>query len=187
MDLLKRIEKMIPEEGTVTADVAQNQSQGNVDVVGGECPDGYFYCPKKKKCVKDSKSNESIVSGAVVGSGQTRVVGQKDKYLTVVRRNPRPLKFSQLTGAYLPPVEDEEPYEEEIEEGLFSGGSLKKYFEMAKKSWHGLDIELDKKKKEIHIMAGTERIMDAVFDWAKDKLPIKTKVIKSQGIVTIKV
>ena len=115
MNLIKRIEKMIPEEGTVTGDVAQNTAKGSVDVVGGECPDGYYYCPRRKKCVKEEDMDEASLSGGVEGSGQTRVVGQRDKYITVVRRNPRPLKFSKLLGAYLPPDEDEEEFEGEEE------------------------------------------------------------------------
>lgn len=186
MDLLKRIDKMIPEE-VVSGDIAQNTAKGSVDVVGGECPEGEYYCPKRKKCMP--KTDETTTVSGVVGSGQTRAVGTKDKYISVVRRNPRPLKFSELTGAYLPPEEDTEedvPGEpEEVDEGLFSGNKLKKYFEKAKKSWHGLDMEM--KGKEIRIFAGTERIVDAVYDWAKDKLPITFKVSKSQGIVTIKV
>jgi hypothetical protein len=187
MDIIKKIDKIVPEEATVTGDVAQNTAKGSVDVVGGDCPDGYHYCEKRKKCIKDGSVTESVVVAAVVGSGQTRAVGAKDKYVSVVKRQPRPLKFSKLLGAYIPPEEDEEeiiPGEpEEVDEGLFSD-PLKKYFEMAKKSWHGLDIEMG--KKQFSIMAGTKRQMDSVYDWAKDKMPIKFKIIKNNGTVTIK-
>lgn len=191
MDLIKRIEKIVPEDATVTGDVAQNTAQGSVDVVGGECPDGFHYCEKRKKCIKNEDIMESVVAAAVVGSGQTRAVGSKDKYVTVVRRNPRPLKWNKLLGAYLPPVEDEEeviPGEpEEVDEGLFGGGQLKKYYEMVKKSWHGLEVRMDASKKIIEIFVGTKRQTDTVAEWARDHLPIKFKVMKNQGVVTIKV
>ena len=196
MDIIEKIQKMIPEEGTVTGDIAQNTSgtkvNGGIATIGYKCQEGYKWDPKKRECVKED-IDESITAGAVVGSQQTRAVGQRDKYLTVLRRNPRPLKWNNLLGGYLPPVEDEEidiPGEtEEVEEAFsFSKASeLKKYMDKISRSWHGLDVEWDKKNKEIHIFSGSVNITDAVYQWAKDRLPIKFKVSKDKGIVTVKV
>ena len=56
-DIINKINILIGEEGTVTADVEQNLAKGHVDVIGGECPKGYVYDKKKKVCVleKDEK------------------------------------------------------------------------------------------------------------------------------------
>jgi hypothetical protein len=115
MDLLHKIDKMIVDT-TVAGDVAQNKTQGKVDVVGGECPEGMYYCKKRKTCVP--KTNETIVASAVVGSGQTRVWGSSFNLIDalenkekVVDKNDdkskenlgRPdLKFDSLLGAYVP-------------------------------------------------------------------------------------
>ena len=190
MDLIKKINKMIPEDGTVTPDVAQNTTKGSVDVVGGECPDGYHYCPKRKKCIKDEDIIESVVAAAVVGSQQTRSVGEKDKYVMVLRRNPRPLKFNKLLGGYLPPEEDDEeiiPGEPiEVDES-FGFNDIKKWFDYIQKAWWGLEVLMDKKQKEIYIMTGTGTKLDAVYEWAKDHLPIKFKISKGLNQIIVKV
>lgn len=115
MDILNKIDILLTDEATVAANVAQNKAQGSVDVVGGECPDGYVWDAKKKVCVK--KSDESTVVGGsyvsgttadIDGSGQTRVVGRRDGEIEVLKRQPRPLKFNKLLGAYLSGYEEEE-------------------------------------------------------------------------------
>jgi hypothetical protein len=92
------------EETTVTGDVAKNLAKGHVDVIGAP-----KYKKKKKKTRLDRRPivvHEASVSSAVVGSQQTRVVGD-DHDITVLRRQPRPLKFMERVGAYLPPEEEE--------------------------------------------------------------------------------
>lgn len=56
MDIIDKIDKLLPEEGmssgaTTTSNIDSNQARGHVDVVGGKCKPGYKYCPKKKVCV----------------------------------------------------------------------------------------------------------------------------------------
>ena len=115
MDLVGKIDKLMVDT-TVVGDVAQNKSQGNVDVIGGECPEGTHYCQKRKKCIPDN--NESVVTAAVVGSGQTRFWGRdfnfidaletKEKVITKdddkAKENlGRPdLRFDTLLGVYAP-------------------------------------------------------------------------------------
>ncbi len=102
---------------TVAGDVAQNTAKGKVDVVGGKCPEGMHYCNKRKTCVPDNMK-ESIVAGAIAGSGQTRVWGREFNLIDaletkekVIDKNDdkakenlgRPdLKFDTLLGAYVP-------------------------------------------------------------------------------------
>lgn len=57
MDILEKIRKFLPET-TTTGDVEQNLSRGNVDVIGGECPDGMVYDKKKKTCVPKDELEE---------------------------------------------------------------------------------------------------------------------------------
>ena len=92
------------EETTVTGDVEKNLAKGHVDVIGAP-----KYKKKKKKTRLDRRPivvHETSVSSAVVGSRQTRVVGD-DSEITVLKRQPRPLKFMERVGAYLPPDEEE--------------------------------------------------------------------------------
>jgi len=91
------------EETTVTAGVEKNLAKGHVDVIGAP-----KYKKKKKKTRLDRRPitvHETSVSFAVVGSRQTRVVGDKHD-ITVLKRQPRPLKFMERVGAYLPPEEE---------------------------------------------------------------------------------
>lgn len=115
MDLLQKLEKMISDM-TVTGDVAINNTKGNIDVIGGKCPDGMVYCKKKKICIP--KANETTVAAAVAGAGQARVWGSKWSLIdTLENKEPvedkmddkskenlgRPdLKFNSLLGAYVP-------------------------------------------------------------------------------------
>lgn len=115
MDLLHKIEKLIVDT-TVVGDVAQNKTKGNVDIVGGDCPEGMYYCKKKKTCVPIK--NETVVAAAVVGSGQTRVWGNHFNLIDALETKEkvvdkdddkakenlgRPdLKFDSLLGAYIP-------------------------------------------------------------------------------------
>lgn len=117
MDLLCKIDKLIVDT-TVAGDVAQNTAKGKVDIIGGKCPDGMHYCSKRKTCVPDTNTNETTIASAVVGSGQTRAVGDHWNFLDaletkekVINKNSdktkenlgRPdLKFDSLLGAYVP-------------------------------------------------------------------------------------
>lgn len=53
---------------TTTGDVAKNPTKGNVDVIGGECPEGQVYDRKKKVCVP-VKNEEA--TGVKCPEGQT--------------------------------------------------------------------------------------------------------------------
>jgi len=60
-------------------------------------------------------SESALVGGSylagdslVAGSGQTRAVGDKENEIEVLKRNPRPLKYNKLLGAYLPGEENED-------------------------------------------------------------------------------
>lgn len=103
-----RLKKWL-EEATVTADVEKNLAKGHVDVIGAP-----KYKKKKKKTKLDRRGynvHEASISGDVVGSSQTRVAGEYSQLISVLRRKPRPLRFSELLGAYLPPEENVEEEE----------------------------------------------------------------------------
>jgi hypothetical protein len=51
MDIIKKMDIFLGEEGIVTGDVEKNISQGNIDIVGDECKEGYKWCPVKKACI----------------------------------------------------------------------------------------------------------------------------------------
>lgn len=123
MDLLTKIDKLIVDT-TVAGDVATNNTKGNIDIVGGKCPDGMVYSKSKKTCVP--KTDEMVTVGGtyasgsstIAGSGQTRVWGNnfnlidaletkepvEDKMKDKAKENlGRPdLKFDSLLGAYVP-------------------------------------------------------------------------------------
>lgn len=116
MDILDKLDLMI--DTTVAADVATNTGQGKIDVIGGECPKGMTYDKIKKVCVPSSK-NEASLSGAVAGSGQTRIWGERHGWmLDLDRKEPvkqemddkakqnilgrKGLQFDTLLGAYVP-------------------------------------------------------------------------------------
>lgn len=169
MDITEKIKKLLIDT-VVTADIAKNDAQGKVDVIGGDCPEGFRYCTRRKKCIPEDEfneakrdfkkekwlsefekevnkknwkssgninwndaiymynsgmkiedavkkylkysTNESIVRAAVVGSSQGRVQTDSKGEIEVLRRFPRPLRFSKLLGAYLPPDEEQEGEEE---------------------------------------------------------------------------
>jgi len=105
-----RLKKWL-KETTVTTGVATNLAKGNVTVIGAP-----KYKKKKRKTKLDRRKyvvHETSVSSAVVGSGQTRVVGDK-REIVVLKRQPRPLKFSKFLGAYLPP-EDERDIDKNVD------------------------------------------------------------------------
>ena len=141
MDIVNKIDKLIGDQAmtagsgaTTTANVAINTAKGHIDVVGGQCPKGQRYDPKKKVCVPIT-DEASIVGGSyiggttinIIGSGQTRAWGEKrgtiwdlarknkqevissDK--TVENLGRRGLKFNHVLGAYVPDhwVEDRYP------------------------------------------------------------------------------
>lgn len=128
MDLLKKIDLMT--DTTVAGDVATNTSKGDIDVVGGKCPDGQVYDRIKKVCVL--KKNESTTVGAtyisgnstIAGSRQTRVCfTTKREILDLARKEPvtdkkddptetnilgrKGLKFDKKSGAYVPELWEE--------------------------------------------------------------------------------
>jgi hypothetical protein len=99
-----RLKKWL-KETTVTTGVEKNLAKGHVDVIGAP-----KYKKKKRKTKLDRRKitvHEIVVSSAVVGSGQTRVVGDKSE-IVVLKRQPRPLKFSKFLGAYLPPEDEKD-------------------------------------------------------------------------------
>lgn len=124
MDLLKKIEVFVNDEIS-TGDVAVNNTKGNIDVIGGECPKGTVYDKVNKVCVPVKKES-TLVGGVyingtsnVAGSGQTRVVGRKvSDILDLARKEPvetefddptksnmmgrKGLKFDKDSGAYIP-------------------------------------------------------------------------------------
>lgn len=95
-DIVLRLNRLIGDE-TVTGDIATNTAG----------------CLKKKK---KKKTNESTVIGGayvdsasnVAGSGQTRTVGDRKGEIDVLTRKPRPLKWSDLLGLYVPDTTEED-------------------------------------------------------------------------------
>lgn len=133
------------EETTTTGDVAKNLAQGHVDVIGAP-----KYKKKKKKNNLDKRGynvHETSVSSDVTGSQQTRVAGDYGQSISVLKRQPRPLKFNKLLGAYLPLLEEPEEQEEVQENKGVSvediANSLMKNHKMDKK-------KAMKKAKEIY-------------------------------------
>jgi len=112
------------EETTVVGDVEKNLAKGHVDVIGAP-----KYKKKKKKNRLDRRPitvHETSVSSAVVGSRQTRVVGD-DHDIPVLKRQPRPLKFMERVGAYLPPDEEVELKEDYFEVSVDIKGKVKTF------------------------------------------------------------
>ncbi len=98
-DVVNKLDRMINDDGTTTGDV--------------EFPPGEVIGMKKKKRKtrldkKEIVVHETTYAGGtsavptIVGSGQTRVVGDRDGEIEVLTRRPRPLHFNRLLGAYLP-------------------------------------------------------------------------------------
>lgn len=120
MDITNKIDIFVNDEIS-TGDVAVNNTKGNIDVIGGGCPDGQVYDKIKKVCVP-VKNEAGAVSAMVAGSGQTRVVGRKDNIMVdLKRKNPiekndavslddptvanlsrMSIRFNTLLGAYVP-------------------------------------------------------------------------------------
>lgn len=116
MDLIDKIEKLILDT-TVVADVAQNKTKGNVDVIGAapvkrhgigtigyECPKGQMWDKETRTCIPEK--NESIVVGApyasgnstISGSGQTRVWGGRWNLLDALEtKEPVKMKMADKT------------------------------------------------------------------------------------------
>ena len=150
MDIVNKIERLLGDQvamtagsgATTTANVAINTAKGHIDVIGGECPKGQKYDPKKKVCVPIVKEM-SVVGGSylggttvnIIGSGQTRVWGEKhhwmidlDRKEPVVKEIPdkakqniemrKGLRFDKLLGAYVPHGDTKiEPRYIDLEEG----------------------------------------------------------------------
>lgn len=97
---------------TTTSDVARNLTKGNVDVIGGKCPNGQYYDKKKKVCVPIKKESTVVGGSYVAGqsnissSGQTRAVGRyKRNIVSLDRKEENPdltLRFNKILGAYVP-------------------------------------------------------------------------------------
>lgn len=122
MNLLQKLDLFTDEEissgATTSANVEPNVAKGHIDIVGGKCPDGQVYDKLKKVCVPAAK-NETSVSAAVAGSGQTRVWGERKRWMDDLdRKEPivnktgdlskdnilgrPPTKFDPASGAYIP-------------------------------------------------------------------------------------
>ena len=116
MDIINKINKLITDTIAV-GDVESNLAKGSVDIVGGKCPEGQKWCPKKKECVPigsgdgKRKDETSVVGGSyvdsatvnIIGSGQTRVGGEKDKEIEILKTKVPDLvtRFNKLLGAYV--------------------------------------------------------------------------------------
>jgi hypothetical protein len=113
--IIKKIDMYLDEtEGgaTTSGDVAVNTSGKSTSIakrvssIGYECPKGEVWDPKQRKCVK--KTSESVLVGGayvagasnVAGSGQTRVVGDKDNEIDALKTKPN-ARFNKLLGAYI--------------------------------------------------------------------------------------
>ncbi len=146
------------EETTVVGDVEKNYAKGEVDVIGAP-----KYKKKKKKTRLDRRPitvHETSVSSAVVGSRQTRVWSDdNDQEITVLKRQPRPLKFMERVGAYLPPDEEVELKEDyfdvsvdikgKVEFFEISGDVAKNIKQAKKEAVHMLNKEYGKGKYHI--------------------------------------
>ena len=91
-------------------------STGDVALPDGDVV-GMAYRKKKKKnklgtetvVHETTYAGGTPVAATIVGSGQTRVVGDRWGEISVLTRKPRPLHFNRLLGAYFPDgVENEE-------------------------------------------------------------------------------
>lgn len=133
MDIVNKIERLIGDQvsmtagsgATTTGNVAINTAKGHIDVVGGECPKGQKYDPKRKVCVPIIKEMSvvggSYISGTtvnIIGSGQTRTWGRSNKEIinldrknksefisadkTIENLGRKGLKFNHILGAYVP-------------------------------------------------------------------------------------
>jgi len=118
MDILNKIKIILQDEtgATVAGNIETNTTKGNVDVIGGECPDGYEYCSIKKICVPKKSVSEKIdiflettysgggygVGAVISGSGQTRVVGKySDKEVININKKDG-VKWNKILGMYVP-------------------------------------------------------------------------------------
>ncbi len=113
---------------------------------------------RKVKQIEKEKAFESTsVFGAygndnvtVAGSGQTRVGGDKENEIDVLKREPRPMKFNTLLGIYLPGEEEEDmdaPDEEPVEEGK-RGKGRRPMSISGQKGWAKLSKKLGLDKKD---------------------------------------
>ena len=99
MDIVDRLNLMISDE-TTTGDIALPPGE----VIGMT----YRKKKKKNRLGTETVVHETTYAGGtaavatIVGSGQTRVVGDKAGEIEVLTRKPRPLHFNRLLGAYLP-------------------------------------------------------------------------------------
>jgi hypothetical protein len=133
---------------------------------------------KTSKNIKESTTvfgtygNDNV---RVAGSGQTRAVGAEDGEIEVLRRNPRPLKFSELLGQYITNDDLEEKPEAPVDERRKQkrGMSIS-----AQKGLGKMQMDMEKRKKELSKRGllqvgqkmGFEEWMDLYFpDDAKEK------------------
>lgn len=110
--LINRIDKLLTDTIAV-GDVETNLTQGNVDLVGDECPEGYHWCPDRKKCVpigsgdregpRKKRISESAVSGDIVGPGRMKSVDSNDGEIEVLKdKLPGMItRFNKLLGIYV--------------------------------------------------------------------------------------
>ena len=99
-DIVKKLDRLLGDETTT----------GNVELPPGEVI-GMVYRKKKRKNklgLPDTVVHETTYAAGtqavptIVGSGQTRIVGDRWGEIEVLTRQPRPLHFNRLLGAYLP-------------------------------------------------------------------------------------
>ena len=99
-DIVKKLDRLLGDE-TTTGDVALPPGE----VIG------MAYRKKKRKNklgLPDTVVHETTYHGgtaevpSIVGSSQGRTIGRRDGEIEVLIRQPRPLHFNRLLGAYLP-------------------------------------------------------------------------------------
>lgn len=112
-NITDKIDKLI-NDTTEVSDIEKNVTQKNITQRNiNICPDGYQWCDKTKKCVligtgdrngpRQKRFIESLISGNIVGSGQTRVVGIKQGEIEVLKNKMpnKKTKFNKLLGIYM--------------------------------------------------------------------------------------
>lgn len=110
-EIIRRINRLLIDTIAVS-DVESNLSQGNVDLIG-DCPEGYHWCPDRKKCVligsgdregpRKKRNSESVISGNIIGPGRMSSVNSNDGEIEVLK-NKLPgviTRFNKLLGIYM--------------------------------------------------------------------------------------
>lgn len=163
-DIVYKLGRLIGDT-TVSGDVAVSTSgispimarRGGIGAK--ECPEGFRWSDEEQACLPTSalKGESTSVFGTygndnvtVAGSGQTRVAGDKENEIEVLKRQPRPMRFNDLLGIYLPGEEEQDmdaPDEEPVEEGKRGKGPRAMTIS-GQKGWAKLSRKLGLDKKD---------------------------------------